>query len=215
MKMRRLFTLIELLVVIAIIGILASMLLPALQQAKAKANTISCVGNLKQIGTGTAMYTDDYDGWFPQPGNYVGWKHEIGIYVTGKSGTDGYSVSYRGGVFDCPTFVPSADWGASYREWHGGYGWNRDYFGRTERIKLNTVTKPTESVFAGDTSDVGAWGWEVLYVWPGNYGTQYIGNRHEGKLNVVWADFHVSTELQASMIIGKDGDQAYFYRSQR
>ena len=90
------FTLIELLVVIAIIAILAAMLMPALQQARARARASNCVSNLKQTICGSIGYQNDYNSWMPP--NFAQVEHlgvteyRIGNYVCSSDYPLYYSV---------------------------------------------------------------------------------------------------------------------------
>ena len=113
------FTLIELLVVIAIIGILAAMLLPALSQAKQKAQSVNCLSNLKQLQLCFQLYVgDNADSMLPNnfvydmatqrpfPGNEgPSWCTNVAPYSADPAGITGgllYQYNSSPGIYRCP-----------------------------------------------------------------------------------------------------------------
>jgi prepilin-type N-terminal cleavage/methylation domain-containing protein/prepilin-type processing-associated H-X9-DG protein len=98
----RAFTLIELLVVIAIIAILAAILFPVFAQAREKARSITCLSNVRQIGLGCAMYTQDFDERFvPTWGSDAPWLVLLEPYM--KIGEQSATWNQNKGMAHCPS----------------------------------------------------------------------------------------------------------------
>lgn len=176
------FTLIELLVVIAIIAILAAILFPVFAQARERARAITCISNMKQIGTATMMYAQDYDETLfaqPFPGcntdangvttYYEYYPDMLYPYVknTGlfkEPDFDGYPfLPYTCfvGAPGAPANLQQSPNVKSLADYHLGYGINESLFDAPQGVTLAAIQKPAEIMTISD--GYGLWNTYIGY----------------------------------------------------
>jgi prepilin-type processing-associated H-X9-DG protein/prepilin-type N-terminal cleavage/methylation domain-containing protein len=202
-KENRTFTLIELLVVIAIIAILASMLLPALNKARAMAHKATCVNRMKQLGLVLTNYADDNDSMMvgslarnPNTGNLTYWGHALqlhgyfdGFQTAGIYG--GVLAQSRPVIMSCPIAVSTLPNFAinGGNQYHFGY--NLEVLPSPPNweigFKLSRFSQPSGRFVIGETT-----GSYLMYcAISGNISVEY---RHGNSgMNLLFVDGHVSS----------------------
>lgn len=204
------FTLIELLVVVAIIGILASMLLPALTKARDSARGTKCMGNLKQISMAGQMYRDEYEGYLPPAYMEIDsqWHSWTSYLFLGQyMGIQHHNRVPGGSVFFCPAARGLAVDSNADGFKIAGYGQNAHLGQEYSNLeRLSRAAYPTALLTHVDCmserwsfSGGNYFGWydTVAFVdknnWTAEGAKWNYSKRHNQRTNLAFADGHATT----------------------
>ena len=187
----RKFTLIELLVVIAVIAILASMLLPALNQARERAHGIKCLSNLKQVGTAVKIYTNDFEDYVtPAQTNAGFWYRELCPYLSLPI-LYFTNTKYRTSVLCCPKYLEeNTDYYAlSYGINYYIAGVQTSSYSLGGR-KLTQVINPSNKALYIETDGKCAY---LSHNQINPNGTYIVKHRHNKNFNMLFTDGHAGS----------------------
>lgn len=212
---RRGFTLVELLVVIGIIALLISILLPAMQKARAASVRVKCLSNHRQLMQGMMQYVNTYDGYLPKSAYqttdangspiWIRWHNRpmLGQFINNRQAKSDAAATTD--VIYCPAYIATA------RATSTGYDGSRDNLGigynvrsgariarsdssTAPQVRFTKIKNPTKVLVLVDVMNGNSW--EKYFVaepWPANSLGATAGQvayRHANSTSVSFADGH-------------------------